>query len=66
MVVDPDYRGEIIVAMHNDSDEPQLITPNEKIGQLVLIPRYKMNIEEVSDLDETDRGSGGFGSTGNM
>ena len=63
-VVDPDYRGEIIVAMHNDSDEPKVITPNEKIGQLILMPRYEMNIKEVSELNETDRGAGGFGSTG--
>ena len=66
MVVDPDYRGEIIVAVHNDSEETRIIKPDEKIGQLILIPRYKMVIDEVSDLEETERGSGGFGSTGKM
>ena len=63
-VVDPDYRGEIIVAVHNDSDEVRTVTPNEKIGQLILMPRYEMKIKETSELDETDRGAGGFGSTG--
>ena len=63
-VVDPDYRGEIIVAIHNDSNTPKIIKPEEKIGQLILIPRYEMNITEVDELTNTDRGSGGFGSTG--
>lgn len=63
-VVDPDYRGEIIVAIHNDSSTPRVITPNEKIGQLILMPRYEMNIKKVSELEDTERGSGGFGSTG--
>lgn len=63
-VIDPDYRGEIIVAIHNDSDEPRRIVPYEKIGQLILMPRYEIKIQEVSELDETDRGADGFGSTG--
>jgi len=63
-VVDPDYRGEIIVALHNDSTIPHKITPGEKIGQLVVIPKFNLAIEEVDHLSNTNRGSGGFGSTG--
>ena len=62
-VVDSDYRGEIIVALHNDSDEIQTIQPEERIGQAILLPRYEMSWEEVDELNTTERGSGGFGST---
>lgn len=64
-VIDPDYRGEIIVALHNDTDEIQTIQPQERIGQAILIPRYIIDFEEVDELTNTDRGAGGFGSTGN-
>lgn len=63
-VVDSDYRGQIIVALHNDTDEIQTIQPEERIGQAILMPRYGMNLMEVDELSDTDRGSGGFGSTG--
>lgn len=63
-VIDADYRGEIIVAVHNDSEVPRAIQPNEKIAQLVLMPNYEWNIIETDQLDETERGAGGFGSTG--
>ena len=63
-VIDPDYRGEIIVALHNDTDEIQTIQPQERIGQAILIPRYIIDFEEVDELTNTDRGAGGFGSTG--
>lgn len=63
-VIDPDYRGPIIVAIHNDSDKERVITDGEKIGQLILFPRMEMNIEEVKELSDTERGAGGFGSTG--
>lgn len=63
-VVDPDYRGEIIVALHNDSGAIQTIQPKDRIGQAILIPRYSISWEEVDELDDTDRGAGGFGSTG--
>lgn len=62
-VVDSDYRGEFIVAVHNDSTETKIINPGDKIAQLVLIPFYGMNFEEVDELNETVRGEGGFGST---
>ena len=64
MVIDPDYRGQIIVALHNDTDEIQTIQPNDRIAQAILIPRHEMDIQETAELDDTDRGEGGFGSTG--
>ena len=63
-VIDPDYRGEIIVALHNDTNEIQTIQPQERIGQAILMPRYIIDFEEVDELTDTDRGAGGFGSTG--
>lgn len=63
-VCDSDYRGEYIVALHNDSDEPKRIHPEERIAQLVLLPYIDMNFLEVTELEDTVRGSGGFGSTG--
>lgn len=64
MVIDSDYRGEYIVALHNHSDEPQTIEPQERIAQLVVIPYLKTNFIEVDELSDTERGEGGFGSTG--
>lgn len=64
MVIDPDYRGEYIVALHNDSDTTRVVEPGERIAQVILLPFITMNFEQVESLDETDRGSGGFGSTG--
>ena len=63
-VCDSDYRGEYIVAVHNDSDESRWIEPGERIAQLVLLPYIPMIFEEVDELSDTKRGAGGFGSTG--
>jgi dUTP pyrophosphatase len=64
-VVDADYRGEVIVAIHNDSNEAQQINPGERIAQMVFLPYRGMgNFEVVDELSETVRGVGGFGSTG--
>lgn len=63
-VADSDYRGEYIVAVHNDTDEEQIINPGERIAQMVVMPYLAVEFEEVSQLDETARGAGGFGSTG--
>ncbi len=63
-VIDSDYRGEIMVALHNYSNTPQQIEPNERIAQLVIAPYIAAVFEETENLEETDRGSGGFGSTG--
>lgn len=65
-VVDSDYRGQIIVAVHNDSETPRVIEPNERIGQLIIMPCYNISFEEVDKLEDTDRGASGFGSTGMM
>ena len=63
-VIDQDYRGELIVAVHNDSDETRIVEPDQRIAQLVVIPCLSIEFEEVNDLDSTDRGTDGFGSTG--
>jgi dUTP pyrophosphatase len=63
-VADSDYRGEYIVALHNDTDEPRTIEPQERIAQLVIMPFLEAEFEETEELSETQRGSGGFGSTG--
>ena len=63
-VCDSDYRGEYIVALHNDTDSEKFINPGERIAQMVLMPYIPMMFEEVESLDETERGEGGFGSTG--
>lgn len=62
-VIDSDYTGEIIVAIHNDTDEYMSIMNGERIAQLVIIPQINVDFNVVDELDETDRGSGGFGST---
>ena len=64
-VIDSDYRGEIIVALHNDTDGVQVVEAGDRIAQLVILPFISVNFNEVEELNETDRGAGGFGSTGN-
>lgn len=63
-VVDPDYRGEFMVALHNHSLTEQTIEPGERIAQLVITPFITANFELTDELSETVRGEGGFGSTG--
>ena len=63
-VCDIDYTGEYIVALHNDTNIPQTVEPNERIAQLVFIPYVTDTWQEVDNLDETKRGDGGFGSSG--
>ena len=63
-VVDSDYRGEIMVALHNHTNETKEIEAYERIAQLVITPYVKACFNEVEDLNETTRGEGGFGSTG--
>ncbi len=63
-VVDADYRGEVMVALHNHSNSEQKVLPGERIAQLVVTPFLKVNFMESESLSETVRGSGGFGSTG--
>ena len=63
-VCDADYRGEYIVALHNDSEEPRTVEPGERIAQMILLPCRELDFRETEDLPETARGAGGFGSTG--
>ena len=63
-VIDSDYRGEIMVALHNHGDEPKTVENGERIAQLVLVPYLTAEFDEVDELSDTVRGEGGFGSTG--
>ena len=63
-VVDSDYRGEIMVALHNHGSEPKTIENGERIAQIVLVPYLAAEFDEVDELSDTVRGEGGFGSTG--
>ena len=65
-VVDADYRGEIMVALHNHSDQTQTIEAGERIAQLVIAPFLAASFEEADELSDTVRGAGGFGSTGRV
>lgn len=63
-VIDSDYRGEVMVALHNHSNVEATIEPNERIAQIVFAPYVAANFNVVDDLNDTVRGAGGFGSTG--
>ena len=63
-VIDADYRGEIMVALHNHSNTAQTISGGERIAQLVVTPFLCASYEETDELSDTVRGAGGFGSTG--
>ncbi len=63
-VCDSDYRGEYIIAVHNDTDEMQSIEPHERIAQMILLPFIEMNFYETENLSETARGESGFGESG--
>ena len=63
-VIDADYRGEVMVALHNHSTEIQSIDSGERIAQLAIVPFLKAEFEETLELSDTARGDGGFGSTG--
>ena len=64
-VIDSDYRGEIKIALHNDTNSIKTIAGGDRIAQLVVLPYLPIKFKEVDELTETERGSGGFGSTGN-
>ncbi len=63
-VIDADYRGEIMVALHNHSDIPAAVEGGERVAQLAIVPFLKADFEETEELSDTVRGAGGFGSTG--
>ena len=62
--IDGDYRGEVCVPLINHGPEPFVVEPNMRIAQMIIAPVVQATFEVVEELDETDRGSGGFGSTG--
>lgn len=63
-ICDEDYRGEYIVALYNDSDQPRTVVHGDRIAQLVFLPYITAELDVVDELDITERGAGGFGSTG--
>ncbi len=63
-VIDSDYRGEIMVALHNHGDAPQTVVPGERIAQIAILPFLKAEFSISDSLSDTSRGEGGFGSTG--
>lgn len=63
-VIDSDYRGEIMVSLHNHSDSAQTIADKERVAQLVITPFLKVEYTKTDELSDTVRGDGGFGSTG--
>lgn len=63
-VIDPDFRGEIAVALHNDTEHTQVISTGSRIAQMVFVPFYTADFVETSNLNNTERGEGGFGHTG--
>lgn len=63
-VCDSDYRGEYIVALHNDGETPRTVSHGDRIAQLVVLPCVSVDFEEAGALPETERGAGGYGSTG--
>ena len=64
-IIDSSYRGEWLVALHNDGKEYQIIKHGDRIAQFAILPVLDIQLNEVTDISETDRGSSGFGSTGN-
>lgn len=63
-VCDSDYRGEYIIAIHNDSGAVQTVAPGDRIAQLIILPCAQAEFEETDTLPDTERSAGGFGSTG--
>ena len=63
-VIDADYRGEVMIYLHNHGAEPQTVEDGDRVAQLVITPYLTAQFQSVDELDDTQRGSGGFGSTG--
>lgn len=63
-IIDEDYRGQWFLPIHNAGNKPQCIEPGERIAQFIILPYRTLIFEEVDELSDTNRGSGGFGSTG--
>lgn len=65
-VIDSDYRGEVHVTLINRSNDPYTIQPGERLAQMMFVPVYNASFTESGELDDTERGTGGFGSTGKV
>ena len=65
-VIDCDYRGQVMVSLHNHTNAPQFVEPDERIAQMVFAPVYQAAFIEAESLSDTERGTGGFGSTGKI
>ncbi len=65
-VIDSDYRGELMISLYNQSAAEYIVMPGERIAQLVIMPVVTALFEEAGELDVTERGNGGFGSTGSL
>lgn len=63
-VIDSDYRGEVLVALHNAGRDPRIVRHGERVAQMLVLPCPRVEVVESSDLPPTERGEGGFGSTG--
>lgn len=63
-IVDSDYRGECMVPLHNHGKQPQIVNPGERIAQMAILPYLAVEFVETQVLSDTERGTGGFGSTG--
>ncbi len=63
-VIDSDYRGEIMVMLHNHGNKAQIVAPGERVAQIVITPVFTPGFQQVDELTDTLRGEGGFGSTG--
>ncbi len=63
-VIDADYRGELMTPLHNHGTQPQTVEPGERVAQLVIMPVIQAEFSVSENLSETERGAGGFGSTG--
>jgi len=63
-LIDSDYRGEVIAYLRNDGDYPWTVKPGDRIAQVAIVPYLQCRLEEAEELDDTERGAGGFGSTG--
>lgn len=64
-IIDAAYRGELIVALHNDSNDTRIVCHGDRIAQMAILPVLDVKLVEADNLSETERGSGGFGSSGN-
>lgn len=65
-VIDSDYKGEVLIGLINQGDKAYTINPGERVAQIVFLPVFQVKLEETETLEESDRGAGGFGSTGQL